>query len=147
MSKKKYRKFYFLFLILSWICLFTPILIVIIINWDRYFIQKSGWSVGMGGVLAVLLVVLLLKYGSKKFNRIFWSTAFLIVVICLNSIIQDALILSFTFWLGTLLFTILEIPTNYFKKRYDIYNEAITREEAKEEYRQQKEVDTDIEGR
>lgn len=117
-------------------------------NWDKYFIQKSGWSVGMGGVYAVLLVVLLLKYGSKKFNRVFWTTSMLVVVYCLNSIIQDMLLLTFVFWVGTIAFTILEIPTNYFKKRYNIYNEAMIREQAKEEYRQEKEQeDTDIEGR
>lgn len=148
MSKKKIRILYFSFEIISWVCLFTPLLVVIIMNWDKYFVQKSGWSVAMGGVYAILLIVLLLKFGSKKFNKIFWITSLLIVVYCLNSIIQDMLLLTFVSWIGGVAYWILEFPKNYFKKRYDTYIDEVRREQARQEVRTQYREETEeIEGR
>jgi hypothetical protein len=126
MNKKKFRKWYWIFSILSWISLLTPLAVWIGINFDKYVVQKSGFSVTVGGVLAVLSVVLLLKYGIKKFGKVFWMSILLVIIYCLDTIIVDALPITFFTWLGTLLFSILEKPAQYFKEKYNVYvNEEI----------------------
>ena len=126
MSKKKFRKWYWIFNILAWISLLTPLAVWIGINFDKYVVQKSGFSVTIGGVLAVLSVVLLLKYGIKKFGKVFWMSILLVIVYCLDTIITDALPIVFFTWLGVLLFSILEKPAKYFKDKLDVYvNEEI----------------------
>lgn len=127
MKKKKFKFWYWFYKTLSYIGLFTPLLVLVIMNFDKYFAQnKAGLSVGTGGILAILLGVLLVNVGFKKFNKVFWSTAFLVCVYCLNSVIQDALSITFTFWLGTIIYWLFEMPTNHYKKLLDIYvNEEI----------------------
>lgn len=121
MSKKKFKKWYILFLILAWIGLIAPISIWVGINFDKYVVQKSGFSVTTGGALAVLCVVLLLKYGIKKFGKVFWMTMLLMIVYCLDTIIVDALPLTFFTWLGALIYSIFEIPMKHFKNKLNIY--------------------------
>ena len=126
MSKKKFRKWYVLFLILAWAGLLTPIGIWIGLNFDKYIMQKSGFSVTTGGALAVLFIVLLLKYGIKKFGKVFWMTLLLMIVLCLDTIIADALPLTFFTWLGAILYSFFEIPKNHFKSKLNVYiNEEI----------------------
>lgn len=126
MSKKSLRTWYLMFAILSWIALLTPISIWIGINFDKYIVQKSGVSVTVGGVLAVLFVVLLIKYGIKKFGKVFWMSMLLVIVYCLDTIIVDMLPITFFTWLGALMFSILDLPTKYFKKKLEVYtNEEV----------------------
>lgn len=126
MNKKSLRTWYWIFAILSWIALLTPIGIWIGINFDKYIVQKSGMSVTVGGVLAVLFVVLLIKYGIKKFGKVFWMSLLLVIVYCLDTIIADMLPITFFTWLGALLFSILDLPTKYFKKKLEVYtNEEV----------------------
>jgi hypothetical protein len=131
MSKKKFKKWYLIFLILSWIALITPLAVWIGINFDKYVVQKSGFSVTIGGVLAVLSVVLLLKYGIKKFGKVFWMSILLAIVYCLDTIITDALPIVFFTWLGVLLFSIIEKPAKYFKNKLDVYVDEEIRVEAR----------------
>lgn len=126
MSKKSLRTWYWLFAILSWIALLTPISIWIGINFEKYVVQKSGVSVTVGGILAVLFVVLLLKYGIKKFGKVFWMSMLLVIVYCLNTIIADMLPLTFFTWLGALMHSVLDIPAKYFKRKLEVYtNEEV----------------------
>lgn len=131
MSKKKFRKWYFLFLGLAWIGLLAPLSIWVGINFEKYIVQKSGFSVTTGGILAVLFVVLLLKYGIKKFGKVFWMTMLLMIVYCLNTIIVDALPLTFFTWLGALLYSVFEVPKNYFKNKLNVYVDEEIRTEAR----------------
>lgn len=139
MNKNKYRKYYYLFLILAWIGLLTPVGIWIGMNFDKYIIQKSGFTVSVGGILAVLYIILLLKYGLKKFGKIFWMTFLLIIVICLDTIIADALPLTFFTWIGVVLYTILEMPAKFFKKKLETYVNEEIRESARQSAKNQKE--------
>ena len=126
MSKKNIRFWFVIFTILSWIGMLTPIGIWVGINFNKYIVQKSGLSVTTGGILAVLFIVLLLKYGIKKFGKIFWMTMLLVIVYCLDTVIVDALPLTFFTWLGTVIFSVLEMPAKYFKNKLDVYvNEEI----------------------
>lgn len=138
MSKKKFKKWYYLFLGLAWIGLLTPISIWIGINFDKYIVQKSGFSVTTGGALAVLFVVLLLKYGIKKFGKVFWMTLLLMIVCCLDTIISDALPLTFFTWLGAILFSVFEMPKNYFKRKLNVYVDEEIREDARTTTRETK---------
>lgn len=131
MNKKKFRRWYRFFLGLAWIGLLTPIGIWIGINFDKYIVQKSGFSVTTGGALAVLFVVLLLKYGIKKFGKVFWMTLLLAIVYCLDTIISDALPLTFFTWLGAILFSVFEMPKNYFKRKLNVYVDEEIREDAR----------------
>lgn len=126
MSKGKLKFWWLIFTLVAWVAMLTPISVWIGINFEKYVVQKSGFSVTTGGILAVLFIVLLLKYGIKKFGKIFWMTLLLVIVYCLDTIIIDALPLTFFTWIGTCLFTVFEIPAKYFKNKLDVYtNEEI----------------------
>lgn len=140
MTKKKTRKWYFFFLIISWVVLFMPIGIWIGINFNDYIIQKSGITVSIGGVIAGLLVFLLIKYGVGKFHKIVWMSALLLSVFCLDTIIADALPITFFAWLGVLLFSILEIPTKHFKNKLAVYSDEATRTTARKEIIEEQET-------
>lgn len=134
--------------VLAWILLFSPLSGVVIKNWNKYFLtNKAGFSVATGGVLAILLVVLLLKYGAKKFGKLFWATALLVCVWSLNSIIQDALVLTLAFWIGACCYSICEFPRNYYKKRLDAWNEEVVKTYAREETKQKITTDVNVLGR
>lgn len=121
MSKKKLLWFWLSFEIAYWSVLFLPLLIIVLVKWDTYFAQKSGFTVGLGGVIAILLLVILFKFGTKKFDKVIWATALLVIVYCFQSIINDTLILVFGFWLGAVLNKIVSFPRDYFKKKYMTY--------------------------
>ena len=143
MSKKKLRLLKYLFMTLSYVGLFLPLVIMFCINWNKYIVQREGLAVTFGGVTFCFMVVLATRVGIKKFNSVFWSTLMLIVVYSLNSIIQDLLPLTFCFWIGTIVYKILEMPTNYYKKRLRIVLEEIdrtyTRETVKKEIAKEQE--------
>jgi hypothetical protein len=131
MSKKKFKKWYLFFLVLAWVGLLTPISVWVGINFDKYVMNKSGFSVTTGGALAVLFIVLLLKYGIKKFGKVFWMTLLLMIIYCLDTIIADALPLTFFTWIGALLFSLFEMPKNYFKHKLNVYVDEEIREDAR----------------
>lgn len=131
MSKKKFKKWYVFFLVLAWVGLLTPISVWVGINFDKYVMNKSGFSVTTGGALAVLFIVLLLKYGIKKFGKVFWMTLLLMIIYCLDTIIADALPLTFFTWIGALLFSLFEMPKNYFKHKLNVYVDEEIREDAR----------------
>ena len=137
MSKKKLKVLKYLFIALSYIGLFLPLIIIFGINWDKYIVQKEGLSVTFGGMTFCIMIILALRFGVKKINGVFWSTMMLIVVYSLNSIIQDLLPLTFCFWIGTIVYKLLEIPANYYKKRLqtvlDELDRTYTRETVKRE--------------
>lgn len=143
MSKKKLVFLKFLFITLSYAGLFLPLIIMFGMNWDKYIVQKEGLSVSFGGMTFCLMLILAMKFGFKKFNELFWSTLLLITIYSLNSIIQDALPLTFCFWLGTVIYKIFEIPMNYYKKRcatiIEETDRTYTRERVKKEIQNQEE--------
>lgn len=145
---KRKRKIIFLkylFMFLSYLGLFLPLIIMFGINWNNYIVQKEGLSVTFGGMIFCIMIILALKFGFKKFNGLFWSTLMLIVVYSMNSIIQDLLPLTFCFWIGTIIYKVLEIPANYYTKRCKTILEetdrTYTRETIKKEIRKKEEIE------
>ena len=135
MSNKKLKLLKYLFTTLAYIGLFSPITIVLIKNFDVYFTEnKSAFSVGMGGVLAILSIVLLAKYGFKRLNKVFWSTILWVMVICLETILKDAVVIVTAVDIGVVAFVVFEIPMNYFKKRCEIRNNEVDRIIASNEF-------------
>lgn len=127
MSKKKIKSLKNLFSFIAYVLLFLPLGIWVALNADKYFVHKSGMSVGMGAIMAVLFIILLLKYGFKKFNKVFWISFLLAIVACLNTIVEDLLPITFFAWIGVILFSIFEIPINYYRKKYNTYEDEETR--------------------
>lgn len=123
MSKKKIKFLKNLFTLIAYVLLFLPLLIWVLLNIDKYFVQTNGITVGLGAVMAILFAVLLLKYGFKKFNKVFWISFLLAIVFCLSSIVEDLLPITFFTWTGVVLFAIFEIPMNYYKKKYDTFED------------------------
>ena len=138
MSNKKLKLFKNLFTALAYIGLFTPITIVLIKNFDIYITEnKSAFSVGIGGVLAILSIVLLAKYGFKRLNKVFWSTMLWVIVICLETILKDAVVIVTAVEIGVVAFVIFEMPMNYFKKRCEVRRNEVDRIIANNEYIEQ----------
>lgn len=139
MTSKKLNLLKRLFTGAAYIGLFTPIIVVLIKNFDVYFTEnKSAFSVGIGGVLLGLGIVLLLKYGFKRVNKVFWSTLFWVIIFCLETILKDAVVIATAIEIGVVAFVIFEIPMNYFKKRCEIRRNEVDRMIANDEYEQQK---------
>lgn len=136
MSKKKIRFLYFLFSMIMYIGLFAPLITWVVKNFDEYFIMnKSGLSVGLGGVISAIAIVLLMKKGFKSFNAIFWCTLLLVVVYCFNTIIKDVLPITFCAWIGCIWKEIFIKPTNYYKHLLTTYTEEVNRTYARERTR------------
>ena len=138
--QKKLRIKVVIFYAISYICLLTPLLVLCIINRDAYFVRnKSGLSVAFGGMLSVLFAVLLMKQGLKKINKALSATMLLVIVWCLQSIINDMLAVVFCYWLGICLFTIFEIPAKHYHKDLRVYHEVAIKDVAREEIKQKRE--------
>lgn len=125
---------------LAYFCLFFPTLILVAVRHKQYFVQVNGFKTTMGFSVAILTIVLLFTVGFKKIGKIIWVTLLLVAVWGLDAIMKDALPLSFTLWLGVILFTIFELPFNYFKKRNSNYVDQMDREEAKQVFAEEKKI-------
>jgi len=132
-TKKKYRKFKWLFYSFAWIALFTPLLTLIIVNHKEYLTMKSGWSLSFGGVLVVLYVVLLLKVGIPKIHKVAWVGMLLVIVVALDKVLDNIQVLTLMAFIGTCGYSIFEIPAKYFAKRLDTYVNEEDRMIAREE--------------
>lgn len=131
MSKGKLRLLKWIFAGLAYVALFTPLICVIIMNFDVYFAQKSGLSVTLGGVLAFFYVLLLVKVGFKKLNAIFWAGGLWVITYCFESILHDALDVVTAFLIGVVLFKILAVPMSYFARRLEAYEDEEVRTHAR----------------
>ena len=133
MSRRKLRILFAIFASIAYVGLFAPISYLLFRNWDVYFTKNEGaLSVGLGGVLVLLTIVLLLKYGFKKFKPIFWSSILFVSVFCLQSIIVDLVAITFFVLIGVAWFTIFEIPMKHYKKLLSSYTDESVRTFARE---------------
>lgn len=131
----------YVFYAISYICLFTPMLVLCIVNKDTYFVKnKSGWSVAFGGALSVLFAILLAKVGFKKINKALTASMFLVIIWCFESIINDLLAVAFCYWLGIVLFTVFELPAKHYANNLKIYNAEYIKDTAREEIAYKKEA-------
>lgn len=122
------------FYIIGFICLFTPLIILSIVNFDKWFASnKDAFSVGAGGFLVAIFTVLLVKVGFKKLHKMVWFSFMLLIIFCLNSIIQDALVICFVSWIGVGLFSIFEVPAKHYKRLYLTWTDEEVRVEARKD--------------
>lgn len=136
MSKKKLRLFKWLFYGLAYASLFTPILVLMIVNWNVYFVKnKSAFEVAMGGIIAFVYVFALVKVGFKNFNQVLSAGVLVVVVYLLQTIIQDAFLITLMYFIGVCCFKALEIPAKYFGGRLHSYVDETDRERARQEIR------------
>lgn len=133
MSKWKLTLLYNLFLIIAYGGLFAPITYLLIANWDIYFAKnESAFNVSLGGILVLLAIVLLMKYGVKKFKPIFWSGLLFVITFCLDSIIKDLVAITFFVLIGVAWFTIFQMPLKHYKKLLGAYTDETVRTHARE---------------
>lgn len=64
--KKKYRRWQYGTFFAEFISLFAPYIVLGAINFEDWFIQESGWKVGIGGVLGMALAGAALWLVNKK---------------------------------------------------------------------------------
>ena len=122
MSKKQLRFWKYFFELLSYILLFLPLFIICIIYRKEFFTQNvGGITVGLGGSLAVVYVAALVKIGFEKINRVITAGVLVVVMYCLQTILNRGFILSLGVFFGVLAFEILQHPYKYFKRLLDVY--------------------------
>lgn len=114
--KAKYRLYY----VISLILLFTPILIVIGINFKDYFYQYDGWKIALGFIIGLLCFIGLIK-GKADFLKGTWGFGIVfLLAILFKPIINDIILLSGSAFLGKLMSNIID----YKVKRYKRLSEA-----------------------
>ena len=146
MSKKSLIFKKYLFKTLMYAGLFTPMFVLACVNFNKYFAtNKDSFSVASGGILIAIFTILLAKIGIKKLHKIITATFLVAIVWCLNSIIKDFLIISVMFWIGIAIYSIFEIPSNYYSKLLNTWNDEevrmAVRKESKNEIKEDKEED------
>jgi hypothetical protein len=106
---------------------------LLIRNWDIYFAKnESAFNVSLGGILVLLTIVLLMKYGVKKFKPIFWFGMLFVITFCLQTIITDLVAITFFVLIGVTWFTIFEMPMKHYKKLLYAYTDESVRTFARE---------------
>lgn len=116
------------FLSSMYVGLFLPMFILGCVNFDKYFsTNKDSFSVAAGGILMAIFTALLAKIGIKKLHKVISASFVVAIIWCLNSIIKDFLVISCMFWLGIVIYSIFEIPANYYTKLLDTWNDESIR--------------------
>lgn len=133
MSKKQLRFWKYFFGGISYILLFLPLFIICIIYRKEFFTQNvGGFTVGLGGCLAVGYIVVLIKIGFQKINPIISTGMLVVVMYCLQTILNRGFILSLGLFGGVVMFEILQLPYNHFKKLLEVYVTEEVRENVRE---------------
>lgn len=79
----------------SIISLILPVLVAVGINFEEYFIRRSGGlKVGFGGMLALILVILLAKGKSEALRGVWGYLIAFILAVCLQPILDDIILLT-----------------------------------------------------
>lgn len=133
MSKKQLRLWKYFFGGVSFVLLFLPLFIICVIYRKEFFTQNvGGFTVGLGGCLAVGYVIVLIKIGFQKVNPIINTGMLVVIMYCLQTILNRGFILSLGLFGGVVAFEILQCPYNYFKKLLDAYVTEEVRENVRE---------------
>lgn len=115
-------------LVSMYVGLFLPMFILGCVNFDKYFAtNKDSFSVASGGILMAIFTVLLAKIGIKKMHKLISASFVVTIIWCLNSIISDFLVISIMFWIGIAIFSVIEIPCQYYCKLLDTWNDEEVR--------------------
>lgn len=133
MSKKQLRFWKYFLGGISYILLFLPLFIICIIYRKEFFTQNvGGFTVGLGGCLAVGYLVVLIKIGFQKINPIISTGMLVVVMYCLQTILNRGFILSLGLFGGVVMFEIIQLPYNHFKKLLEVYVTEEVREGVRE---------------
>lgn len=129
MSKGKLRFLKYLFLTLAYVCLFLPLFIICIVYREEFFHKNvEGFTVGMGGILAVVYFAVLFKVGFKKIHPTVTCGVLILISYCLQTILNRAVVLSIGLFVGVAVYSILMIPEKYFAKMLETYIDEEVRE-------------------
>lgn len=129
MSKGKLRFLKYLFLTLAYTCLFLPIFVICIVYREEFFHKNvEGFTVGMGGILAIVYVAILFKIGFKKIHPTISCGILTLVCYCLQTILNRAVVLSIGLTVGVALYSIFMLPEKHFAKMLETYIDEEVRE-------------------
>ena len=122
MSKRKLRTLKYSFLILSYLLLFAPLFVICIIYREEFFTKNvGGFTVGLGGALAVVYIMVLIKIGFNKISPVISTGILVIVMYCLQTILSKGFILSIGLFAGVTLYEIVQMPYKHFAKLTEAY--------------------------
>ena len=115
-------------LVSMYVGLFLPMFVLGCVNFDKYFAtNKDSFSVASGGILMAIFTALLAKIGIKKLHKLISASFIVAIIWCLNSIISDFLVISIMFWIGIAIYSIIEIPYQYYSKLLNTWNDEEVR--------------------
>lgn len=138
MKKKKRLLFWVRFVGL--LASLTPISIIIGMNLSTYIAKSSGgiWTLSLGGILAVGLVVIAQLGKLKLPNRIWFFAILLGLATFLEPMLIDLKVLCFACLVGELLYSLIFTPIiNRLKRKIDMEEQANeTNEKVKETIRE-----------
>lgn len=124
LTKKSLIKRKYFFKTLMYFGLFLPMFILACAKFNDYFAtNKDSFSVASGGILIAIFTLLLVKVGIKKMHKLVTTTFLIAIIWCFNSIIKDFLLIACMFWIGMFIYSILEVPANYYSKLLDTWND------------------------
>ena len=154
-KQTKYRALQYTTFVGEFVSVLTPFIIMGAVNADEWFVTEEGWKVGLGGALAMALMgIAIFMITKKKENDkkegekmtyayisliMGWFAAAFIFVL-LASIMEQIATIMFYGGIGLLGAFGLDITSQNFKKKADLYKEAIKKikgEKIEDEVRQE----------
>ena len=154
-KQSRYRALQYTTFAGEFVSVLTPFIIMGAVNADEWFVSEDGWKVGLGGALALALMgIAIFMITKKKENDkkegekmtyayislvMGWFAAAFIFVL-LASIMEQIATIMFFGGLGLLGAFGLEVTSLNFKKKADLYKEAINKikgEKIEDEVRQE----------
>lgn len=97
--------------IIGYSILFLPVLITVAIKWKDYFTKTNGVSITIGASLALAMMVIYIVGKIDTLKGFPLESIILIIAWCLNSILNDFVLLYFIWWCSDLVYRI------FFQKR------------------------------
>lgn len=134
-KKNKYRALQYTTFVGEYVSMFTPFIVMGIVNRDEWFTTEEGWKVGLGGTLALALLgiasfLLTKKKENKEITNGFitlivgwFAVAF--VFMLLASILEQITTIMMFGGIGLLGAFGLDIANTNFKKKADLYKQTI----------------------
>lgn len=109
MAKKSSRARLWLFRILKMIMVILPLVILLIIRFDKYVYSKpAAQGLTIGGCMAVG-VIALTALGQLKLRGLGWSILFLVMAYFLKSVLDDLLLILLCVVIGQVVSRIFEL--------------------------------------
>ncbi len=134
-KQNKYRALQYTTFVGEFVSIFTPFIIMGAVNAQEWFYNEEGWKVGLGGTLALALlgIATFLVTKKKEDNSItngfitlivgWFAVAFIFML--LANIMEQITTIMFFGGIGLLGAAGLDITSKEFKKKADLYKDAI----------------------